>query len=131
MKKELSEAADIKFLVDSFYQKVVLDDTIGYFFNEVVKLDWDRHMPVMYQFWETVLFGKGRYKGNPVLKHVELNQKAPMTEQHFERWILLWESTIDEHFEGEIAEEAKKKAMTMKLLMLYKIGQNGNPNFVQ
>ena len=92
---------------------------------------WDRHMPVMYQFWETVLFGKGGYKGNPVLKHVELNQKAPMTEQHFERWILLWESTIDEHFEGEIAEEAKKKAITMKLLMLYKIGQNGNPNFVQ
>lgn len=131
MKKKLSEAADIKFLVDSFYQKVVVDDTIGYFFNEVVKLDWDRHMPVMYQFWETVLFGKGGYKGNPVLKHVELNQKAPMTEQHFERWILLWESTIDEHFEGEIAEEAKKKAITMKLLMLYKIGQNGNPNFVQ
>ena len=131
MKKALSEAADIKFLVDNFYKKVVHDDTIGYFFNEVVKLDWDRHMPVMYQFWETVLFGKGGYKGNPVLKHVELNQKAPLTEQHFERWILLWESTIDEHFEGEIAEEAKKKAMTMKLLMLYKIGQNGNPNFVQ
>ena len=131
MKKELSEAADIKFLVDSFYQKVVVDDTIGYFFNEVVELNWDHHIPIMYSFWETILLGKGGYKGNPVLKHVELSQKAALTEQHFERWILLWNSTLDEHFEGKIAEEAKKKALTMKELMMFKINFHGNPDSIQ
>ena len=88
-------------------------------------------MPIMYQFWETVLLGKGGYKGNPVLKHVELNQKERLTEPHFERWIHLWENTVDEHFQGEIALEAKKKATTMKLLMMYKIEQSNNENYIQ
>ena len=52
------------FLVDEFYKKVLKDEVIGYLFTEVVELSWDKHIPVMYDFWETVLLGNMKYKGN-------------------------------------------------------------------
>jgi hemoglobin len=131
VKKDIENTDDIKFLVDAFYQKVVNDDVIGYFFTEVVPLSWERHLPVMYQFWETILLAKAAYKGNPVKKHLELHQKEPLEVKHFDRWLYLWKATIDEHFSGKVAEEAKKKAVTMKQLMMAKIRFLEHPDAIQ
>ena len=119
--KDIETADDIKHLVDQFYSKVIEDEVIGYFFTEIVSLDWNLHIPIMYQFWETILLAKAAYKGNPVIKHTALHKKEPIESQHFDRWIMLWESTIDEHFSGTVAQEAKKKAIAMRMLMTAKI----------
>ena len=119
--KEISDRSDIESLVDKFYKKVVLDETIGYFFTEVMVLDWDKHKPVMYDFWETLLFGMAKYKGNPMLKHIDLNKKEHITSSHFERWLQLWEETLNENFHGEVADTAKKKAHQIAGLMKLKI----------
>jgi hemoglobin len=76
----------------------------------------------MYRFWETVLLKKATYQGNPVSKHVALNKLEPLKEYQFDRWLALWNATIDEHFEGNVANEAKQRAQTIKQLMLAKIG---------
>ena len=131
MQKDISEFEDVKLLVDKFYAKVLKDDTIGYIFNEVLTINWNHHFPIMYSFWQSVLLGVGGYKGNPVRVHIELNDKEPLTETHFNRWMELWEATIDENFIGNKAEEAKAKAQAMKTLMLYKIQASQNPNFIQ
>ena len=131
IKRDIQDIHDIKQLVDTFYQLVVADDVIGYFFTRVVKLDFDHHLPIMYSFWETVLLAKASYKGNPVVKHVELHQKAPLKEYQFDRWLALWNATIDELFEGKVAEQAKAKADTMKQLMLAKIRFMENPDAIQ
>ncbi len=130
MKKEIENSEDIRRLIDAFYEKVIRDDSIGFFFTEVIKLDLEAHMPVMYSFWESVLLSKPSYSGNPVLKHIELNHKTPLTETHFDRWLALWHTTIDENFQGVIAKSAKEKANMMKDLMLYKIKQSSDPNFI-
>jgi hypothetical protein len=31
-----------------------------------------------------------------------------MKPEHFERWVMMWNKIIDDHFEGPIAIEAKK-----------------------
>lgn len=121
MRKEITERADIETLVQTFYKSVRADQTIGYIFNDIVQVDWDEHMPVMYDFWETVLFGKMAYKGNPMIKHIALNLKVKLTEEHFERWIEIWEETVSTLFSGEIAENAIDKANMMKHLMVTKI----------
>lgn len=121
--KDIKSREDIKFLIDEFYKKVVKDDVIGYFFNDVVKLDWEKHIPVMYNFWESTLLGKAAYKGNPMMKHLELSKKEQILEVHFNRWLALWESTIKEHFYGIKADEAVKKAKQIGLLMKLKIEQ--------
>jgi len=50
MKKDIENRDDIIRLVNTFYDKVKPDETIGYFFNRVVDVNWEKHLPVMYNF---------------------------------------------------------------------------------
>ena len=107
------------------------DPTIGYIFNDVVQLSWEVHIPVMYNFWETILLSGTAYKCNPMSPHIELDKKEPLTEEHFNRWLELFTQTIDQLFEGEKANEAKTRARHMAALIQFKVQQSHNPNFVQ
>jgi len=129
--REIRSREDIEFLVDTFYKKVLDDEVIGYIFTEVAKLDWDKHMPIMYDFWETMLLGNMLYKGNPMLKHIALDQKEKLTAPHFDRWTQLWRETLKSHFTGEKAAEAIQRAEMMRQLMQYKIEQSRNQHFIQ
>ena len=123
MKKDLSQFSDIELLVRTFYQKATFDPSIGHFFTQVIEIDWEAHFPQMFRFWDSVIFGTATYRGNPMLKHIKLNQKSPMKPEHFETWIRLWTETVDELFEGKTAEIAKSKAHQIKDLMVFKVEQ--------
>jgi hemoglobin len=94
---------------------------IGFIFTEVVELSWEKHIPVMYSFWYSILFGKTTYNGNPMFKHIELNKKTELTKEHFERWIELWNETVKENFEGEKADEAVQRAQNIASIMQSKL----------
>lgn len=119
--KKLETREDIELLVNKFYDKVGIDETIGFFFNDVAKVDWSNHLPKMYAFWETLLFGQISYKGNPMAVHFPINAQVPMEKKHFEHWIKLWTTTIEENFTGEMAETAIYKATNIANLMGYKM----------
>ena len=120
MKRDISTFDDVKTLVDSFYNIVREDEVIGYVFTDVAKIDWDAHLPKMYSFWESILLDKATYKGNPMIKHIDLSKKEKLTKAHFERWIQIWEKNVDDNFEGAVAGNAKFRARTLKELMLQK-----------
>ena len=124
MKKELSDKKDIELLVNSFYEKVKQDETIGYIFNDVAKVDWTVHLPIMYNFWEMMIFGTGPYKGDPMTKHIQLNEKTPLESIHFDRWKKLFIETVDDLFQGEKAEDAKGRASHIATLMQFKVEQS-------
>lgn len=109
MKKDISSLNDIKIMVDSFYEKVNNHSELSYIFNDFAKIDWDKHLPIMYAFWNKILFGQGNYKGNPFEKHIPL----PIKSEHFTQWLSLFIENIDSQFEGEIAEEAKHRAKSI------------------
>lgn len=119
--KNLENTHDIKFLVDTFYQKVTTDEEIGHFFNDIAKVNWEKHLPTMYAFWDSILFGSSAYKGNPMLHHFPINDISPLLPHHFERWLLLWKSTVEENFTGNTATSAIKKAENIANLMSYKM----------
>lgn len=121
MKKELSGRADIELLVQSFYAKVKKDDTIGFIFNDIAKVNWEKHLPVMFDFWENVLFYTGSYEGNPMLIHQHIHRVVPLTREHFLRWYQLFSQTVDELFEGENAMLAKQRAFSISTVMQIKI----------
>ncbi|MCF4101405.1 group III truncated hemoglobin [Gillisia sp. M10.2A] len=123
MKKDIEDAEDIKQLVDSFYKKVQQDELIGYIFNDVAKVNWEKHLPIMYNFWETLLLEKTSFTGNPMLKHRMLSKKTPLAQEHFDRWLKLWYTTIDASFVGSVAEAAKTRSKSIADLMWYKISQ--------
>ena len=116
MKADISNFEDIVLFVDGFYSKVNQDELIGPIFHAVIT-DWNPHLAKMYDFWNAVLFGVAGFKGNPFARHAPL----PIQKVHFERWLLLFEQTIDEHFLGALANETKKKAGMMAEMFLSKL----------
>lgn len=122
--KDIQSREDIVTLVDRFYKKVLFDDLIGIFFNEIVKLDTKVHIPIMYDFWESTLLGSRSYKGNPMIKHIQLDRIKSIKQEHFERWIGLWEETVGENFNGEKAALAIQRAKQIGDLMQHKLKMN-------
>jgi len=121
MNRDLKNKKDVKHLVDEFYKKVLRDENIGFIFTETVAFVWEKHIPKMYDFWDSILFDKATYKGNPMLKHMALNEKIELTDERFDRWLALWKQTIESNFKGEIADKANQKAAMIAELMKYKI----------
>lgn len=121
MKNDINNVDDIRLLVNSFYEKVRKDPALGPIFNDVAQVDWEHHLPVMYAFWESVLFAKGTYSGNPMPQHLALNTRTPLTKAHFDRWLQLFRETINEHFDGEIAERARQRSLSIATIMQTKI----------
>jgi hemoglobin len=124
-KEDIRSRADIEKLITTFYEKVTADPLIGFIFNDIMKVNWQAHLPVMYDFWETQLLEENKYTRNAMAVHFEVNRKIKLEESHFSRWIELFSSTIDELFTGDVAESAKKKAKSIAAVMLFKM-QQGN-----
>ena len=126
MKNDLKTRDDVYLLVSSFYVKVRADQVLGPFFNDVIK-DWDAHLDRLTTFWESSLFMtrrlEQRYKGDPLDVHVKVDKENnhSITELHFGLWLNLWFQTIDELFEGENAENAKRRARKMGTFLYLKI----------
>jgi hemoglobin len=121
MKKDIENNDDIQLLVNTFYEKVKGDETIRHFFTDVVHVDWEKHLPVMYRFWENIIFHTGSYSGNPMEVHQQLHSKCPMHKFHFDRWITLFNETVDELFDGEKAFQVKQRALSIATLIQIKI----------
>ncbi|TCD29184.1 group III truncated hemoglobin [Pedobacter psychrodurus] len=121
MKKDIHNREDIVLLVDTFYKQVALNKQIGPIFTDVAKVDWSHHLPKMYNFWESIVFGKAIYKGNPMLTHFALNERTPLQTEAFETWKHLFFKTVDDLFTGENADLIKQKAQSIADLMHFKI----------
>ena len=75
----------------------------------------------MFDFWENTLFYTGSYSGNPMKLHQKLHQMFTLTAKHFSQWVQLFTTTVDELFEGEKAELAKQRAISISAVMQTKI----------
>lgn len=121
---DIQSREDIQLLINSFYNKVKKDDTIGFIFNDVAKINWEQHLPIMYDFWETLLLEASSYRKNAMEVHYTLNRKVPLEETHFQRWLQLFSATVDELFSGKIATMAKTKAKSIASLMQFNMKQD-------
>ncbi len=125
MKLDILNREDLLLLMDRFYSKALTDATIGHYFTEVVQLSLQKHIPVITDFWETILFDTGKYYGNTMKVHEDLNQKSPFVSEHFNRWMAMFKETVDENFEGNNAEKIKQRAISIATVMNIKMVHGG------
>ena len=118
MKTDIRNKADIKILVNEFYEKVKADAQLAPFFDHV---NWAVHLPVMYDFWENSLFYTGSYGGNPMKIHQRLHHMKELTAADFDRWLLLFTETVEALFAGEKATLAQQRALSIATVMRLKI----------
>ena len=119
---DIANRADLDQLIETFYGRVFADEQIGPFFTQIAPVVTpETHFPLLADFWETVLFGKNLYHHNIIQKHVELHRKQPLEPHHFERWLSLFTTTVDQLFSGPVAEQAKIRAQSMAMVLQVKI----------
>lgn len=117
MKKDIENIEDIKVLVDTFYGRVQKNELIGPIFDSKLEGRWPEHLGKMYKFWETILLDEYTYSGRPFPPHAQL----PVEMEHFETWKRIFNGTVDELYEGKVADEAKWRAERMAAMFLSKI----------
>jgi len=123
----IKDRTDVSVLVRTFYAKIRKDEVLGPIFNNSIT-DWEKHLELLTDFWETQLFLKRTYHGNPVTAHQEVDEKMnhSITSEHFGLWLNLWFETIDDHFTGDVAWIAKNRAQKMSTMLFMKIYEHRN-----
>jgi len=119
--KDITGLPDIKTFVDDFYAKVRKDDFIGPIFMNTIE-DWTPHLDKMYGFWNAALFNVPGFKGNPFAKHTPLKIEPA----HFDRWLLLFNQTIDANFKGSMANVTKNRAQLMATMFMKRLAMLGD-----
>lgn len=114
---DLFSRADVELLLRRFYGRVLVDDVLGEPFAEVRLAGLDSHIPTMCDFWETVLFRAGRYRGSALDAHRQVHHRTALSGRHFVRWLTTWNTTVDEMYCGPVAEHAKVQAARISWAM--------------
>ena len=123
MKPEITSRKDIKFIISSFYDKLLADEKMFLFFKEIVAEDsLEHHLEVITDFWEDLLFLSYKYKNNPMKKHLDFQQKKEFTKEHFDLWLQYLIDTISTNFDGETAHAMKTRANSIAMVMQMKMG---------
>ena len=133
---DIENRADIDLLMEHFYRRAMSDDLIGFIFTDVAKLDLDHHLPVIGDFWETIIFQNGVYLKhgrNPLQVHGDLNEKTPLLPTHFERWLEIFTEVTDELFTGERSDfiKLRAKAIASRMQQFVAAANAGQISFPQ
>ena len=121
MLKDIQDRADITKLAHTFYERLLKEEEFRHLFLEVAELDILAHFEIIIDFWESVLFQAGKYKRNTLQKHLDLHMDYRLTNEHFNRWLAIFNATVDELFEGAIAKGAKDRALSIATIIKMKI----------
>lgn len=78
-------------LVERFYNAIREDTLLGPIFSKHVT-NWPPHLARMKDFWASVTLESGRFRGSPMVKHIAV---GGLDQSHFNRWLQLWEETVD------------------------------------
>ena len=121
IKKDITTRADIEKLIVQFYEAVKKDPTIGFIFTDAIPINWENHIPLIVDFWETILLDNMVYKKNAMEVHYDLNKKISLKKEYFASWLLLFCSTVDKLFTGKTATLAKTRAASIAAVMEFKM----------
>lgn len=105
---------DVTLLVHTFYAKVRADALLGSIFEPIIKDNWAPHLSRIVDFWSTILLYTRKYKDDPMPKHMQL----PVEQRHFDRWLLLFNETLDSLFTGTVTENARLRAASIARIMM-------------
>ena len=81
-------------------------------------------------FWESILFFKNNFEGNPINVHqkVDVKNNGLIEARHFGIWLNLWYETLDTFYEGNLAQVAKHRARKMGTKIMLSVFE-GRPKF--
>ena len=127
MKRDIQNREDIYLLVKVFYKKLMNDDLMHHFFVDFEQPEHlEIHLQTLVDFWDNILFFSGGYRKNAMAPHLKLHQKKPFKTEHFNSWLSMFNASVNELFEGEMAHVAKSRALSIATVMKIKVSELNN-----
>lgn len=121
MKNDIQNREDLYLIVNEFYKKLLVDEDMKHFFEKFdTKDSLEKHLQILVDFWDNILFYSGTYQRNAMRPHIELNKTKPFKKSHFNIWLNHFHQSIDDNFKGENAEVAKNRATSIATVMQLK-----------
>lgn len=120
---DIQSQEDLYLLVDAFYKKLLSDASISYIFTDVVKIKLEEHLPILVTFWSQAILGTGGYFNNLTQIHLDVSAKEYLSPELFKIWLDHFNTTVDENFKGDKAEQIKTQALSIATIMQIKIIQ--------
>lgn len=125
MKPDVTTRAQLETMLAHFYEQALQDEVIGFFFTRVVPLEMEKHLPVITDFWESVVLGTRGYGKNVMAMHQHIHQLSAIRKEHLDRWVQLFTASIDSHFEGPNATLMTQRARSIATMMNLKLNHAG------
>ncbi|MFV0260153.1 MAG: group III truncated hemoglobin [Acidimicrobiales bacterium] len=122
---DLDSVDQIAEMVRRFYRDVNTDELLGPIFNDVAQVDWDVHIPKLTAFWARVLLDLDGYHGNPFGRHAAVHTVSPLRPAHFERWLKLFDATLNDGWSGPATERARAMAHNVARVHTTQLGVTG------
>ena len=122
MKKDITKRADIKLIITKFYARLLADETMLPFFEEIVRENHlEEHLESITDFWEDILLDTRNYKNNVLQKHLNFHEKIAFKKEHFTSWLHHLQHAIDTFYEGETTQRMKDRANSVAMVMQVKL----------
>ncbi len=125
VRRDIERREDLVHLLEVFYDRALADPLVGHFFTTVIPLDMRTHIPVIADFWESVLLDGRGYRKNVMEVHRNLHARSSIRKEHLDRWVDLFTDTVDELFLGNRAELAKQRGRSIATMMDIKLNHSG------
>jgi len=111
--RDLDSRENIEAFVDLFYRRILEDEQLSPIFLDVAGIDLAVHLPHIKNYWCKLLLGEKNYQRHTMNIHRQLHGKQPLQSGDFQRWLALFNATLDEGFAGERAERARQVAASI------------------
>ena len=107
---DLDSREQIEEFVDRFYARLLADDDLAPIFLDVAAIDLAVHLPHIKDYWCKLLLGDRTYRRHTMNIHRELHGKQPLQSVDFQRWLAMFNATLDDGFFGQHTERARRVA---------------------
>ncbi len=109
-KPDLDSRQHVEAFVDCFYQRILADPQLAPIFLDVAAIDLEVHLPHIKDYWCKLLLGEKGYRRHTMNIHRQLHGRQPLQAGDFQRWLALFNATLDDNFAGERTERARQVA---------------------
>lgn len=107
---DLDSREHIDAMVHGFYRRLLDDPQMAPLFLDVAKVDLNRHLPIICQYWHKMLLGDSSYQRHMMAKHRALDDQHPLTGELHERWLMHFMKNLEGRFVGPYTDKAKRIA---------------------
>jgi hemoglobin len=107
---DLDSRVEIAGFVTNFYREIAQDERFHRYFGTLAQVDWHAHTLELTDFWSGVLLGEPHEPADQVIEaHRWLHDVDPFDVALFDRWLEIFDTTLDEGWSGPMADAARRR----------------------